>query len=240
MEVVESICEKLERAAIADATDAGYADVAGISEPSVRAEIGDVSSKWLAANPGSTSRDFSHLLRGAAAADQAARARQDLELVWTGPSPHNTSFRQTEQALLEVIESARGELWMVSFASYKVPEITAALIRASGRGVMIRLVLESKEDSDGALSMSALKGLGGGLAKSALVYIWPRDKRPTDGADRRGVLHAKCAVADRELLFVSSANLTGDAMALNMEMGVQVGARSSRGRPFGLARPEWN
>ena len=37
-----------------------------------------------------------------------------------------------------------------------------------------------------------------------------------------GVLHAKCAVADGQLLFLSSANLTDYAMNFNIELGVLI------------------
>jgi phosphatidylserine/phosphatidylglycerophosphate/cardiolipin synthase-like enzyme len=36
------------------------------------------------------------------------------------------------------------------------------------------------------------------------------------------VLHAKCALADREALLVASANLTEHALELNMEIGVLI------------------
>jgi cardiolipin synthase A/B len=39
---------------------------------------------------------------------------------------------------------------------------------------------------------------------------------------RSGSLHAKCAVADDDLLFITSANLTEFAMNLNMELGILV------------------
>lgn len=221
-DTVESICERLERLGSSTDRTGVSAELAGISEPSLRAELGDVSSKWLEANPGSTLREFAALLRGASAADRATRARQDLELVWTGPSPHNSAFRRTEQALIEVIEAARDELWIVSFASYKVPAISSALLAAALRGVTIRLVLESKEESDGKLTFSALQGLGRALAEKASVYVWPQGRRPADESGGQGALHAKCAVADGEILFVSSANLTEYAMKLNMEMGVLV------------------
>ena len=42
--------------------------------------------------------------------------------------------------------------------------------------------------------------------------------RPPDG--RHGSLHATAAVADGKALFISSTNLTEDAMALDMELGV--------------------
>lgn len=35
-------------------------------------------------------------------------------------------------------------------------------------------------------------------------------------------MHAKCAVADRRVAFVTSANLTGAAMTDNMELGLVV------------------
>lgn len=37
-----------------------------------------------------------------------------------------------------------------------------------------------------------------------------------------GSLHAKCAIADKKHLFISSANLTEYALTLNMEMGLLV------------------
>jgi phosphatidylserine/phosphatidylglycerophosphate/cardiolipin synthase-like enzyme len=52
------------------------------------------------------------------------------------------------------------------------------------------------------------------------VYVWPRDKRPTDAAGRYGSLHAKCAVADEAAVLVSRANLTEYALHLNMELGL--------------------
>jgi phosphatidylserine/phosphatidylglycerophosphate/cardiolipin synthase-like enzyme len=61
--------------------------------------------------------------------------------------------------------------------------------------------LQSRED--------ALRGVGSAA-------------RERDARGRHGSLHAKCALADRRRLFVSSANLTAHALALNMELGVIV------------------
>jgi len=52
--------------------------------------------------------------------------------------------------------------------------------------------------------------------------VWPSDQRPQDANGHAGVLHAKCAVADGQLLFLSSANLTEYAMNLNIELGVLI------------------
>ena len=56
----------------------------------------------------------------------------------------------------------------------------------------------------------------------AEIFRWPPDNRPRDEEGRIGTLHAKCAVADESLAFVSSANLTGDALESNMELGMLV------------------
>lgn len=220
--IVDSICVQLEHPTPGSERNPLATDLGSIRGSSEAAEVQALASAWLAANPESNLPQFSHLLRGAAAADKLARSGRDLELVWTGPTPANSLFRRTDQALLEVIDAAREELWIVSFASYKVPAISKALLEASKRGVKIKLVLESKEESDGKLTFSALKGLGSELADSASVYVWPRDRRERDGSGAQGALHAKCALADKEVLFVSSANLTEYAMKLNMELGVLI------------------
>jgi len=54
------------------------------------------------------------------------------------------------------------------------------------------------------------------------VWGWPLEARERDGRGHHGVLHAKCAVADRETLHVSSANFTEHAMELNMELGLLI------------------
>ena len=40
--------------------------------------------------------------------------------------------------------------------------------------------------------------------------------------NKPGILHVKCAVADGEWLFLSSANLTQQAFTINMELGMLV------------------
>lgn len=54
------------------------------------------------------------------------------------------------------------------------------------------------------------------------IYAWPLDKRVVDAQGRHGSLHAKCAMADQAMAFISSANLTEYALRLNMELGMLV------------------
>jgi len=221
-ELAEALCRKLYACSAEDGPNDISSILEDVHEPSIRQVLDDLLADWLDAEPRKSLREFSLILEGAIGAAQAHRESHSLDLIWTGPAPPNSAFRKTEQALLEVINAAKDELWVVSFASYKVPKLTEALLSAAQRGVRIQLILESKEESEGKVTFSALKGLGREIADRAAVYVWPREKRPSDPSGAQGALHAKCAVADGNLLFVSSANLTEYAMTLNMEMGILV------------------
>jgi phosphatidylserine/phosphatidylglycerophosphate/cardiolipin synthase-like enzyme len=54
------------------------------------------------------------------------------------------------------------------------------------------------------------------------VFLWPLERREKDDSGKPGILHVKCAVADGERLFLSSANLTDYAFTINMELGLLV------------------
>ena len=159
-----------------------------------------------------------------AAADTAQHYRkaQSVDLIWTGPGVLEVPLRRTDQALLEVIDAARHWLLVVSFAVYKIPAITEALIRAFERGVRLRICIEAPEPSGQRMAYDTIQALGRDVQQRAEIYIWPRDQRLADPNGKVGSLHAKCAVADADLLFVSSANLTGYAMNLNMEQGARI------------------
>jgi len=161
-------------------------------------------------------------LRTATCAVSAHRAEGSTELVWTGPNPETLPLRRTDQALLEVIDAAQHTLTIVTFAAYKVPSISDALVRAAQRRVRSRIIIESAQASEGKVAYEAIDALGPDVATMAAVYVWPMKKRPVDDKGRHGSLHAKCAVADDTVLYLSSANLTAYALTLNMELGVLI------------------
>ncbi len=178
--------------------------------------------EWYAADPGQAGASLAWALRGACATDDWWRKSSGLELVWTGPAPASGVLRRTEQALLEVIGVARSDLWLVCFAGYKGPAIRDALLAAARRGVEIRLVIADPEVSQGKVTYSILEGVGSELACHATVYVWPLDRRERSETGQHGSLHVKCTLADEDVLFVTSANLTEFAMRLNMELGLLV------------------
>jgi phosphatidylserine/phosphatidylglycerophosphate/cardiolipin synthase-like enzyme len=131
-------------------------------------------------------------------------------------------MRRTDQALLQVINAAQHTLLIVSFAVYKISAIAAAMVQAAERGVTIRICVEAPEPSGQKMAHDTIKALGPGVAQRAAIYVWPSEKRPIDDHGKAGVLHAKCAVADSRLLFLSSANLTEHAMTVNIELGTLI------------------
>lgn len=138
--------------------------------------------------------------------------REKVELVWTGASTPLVSTRKTEQVLLETIETAEKELFIVSYVAYDVDSIVTALRSAVKRGVKVEILMESTSDYGGRISMDSI-ALFKREVPEATLYWWNKS-----GAS----VHAKCAVSDRKVAFVTSANLTGAAMEKNMELGIKI------------------
>jgi len=130
--------------------------------------------------------------------------------------PAGSTLRRTEQVLLEMIETAQRSLWIITYSAFDVADVKEALQAAVMRGVEVRFLLETQED--GALKGDPRKALG--LDEHATVYVWPRDQRPEING-QCGVLHAKALIKDDSELLITSANLTGNAMHLNVEIGVR-------------------
>jgi phosphatidylserine/phosphatidylglycerophosphate/cardiolipin synthase-like enzyme len=158
----------------------------------------------------------------AALAERDYQQHQCVELVWTGPDAGVVPLRRTEQVVLQVIDSATDRLLVVSYAVFNVPRICEALVRAADRGVAINIVIESPDRIEGQKAYSTLAALGPTVASRCSAYLWPIEGRFKGTAGKPGLLHVKCAVADRRWLFLSSANLTEQAFSINMELGVLI------------------
>lgn len=159
-------------------------------------------------------------VRASADVVEEVRGEEQLSVVWTGPTSYEVPVRATSAVLAEVIDEAKTSLIVVSFAAYKVATIVAALKAAADRGVEVRLVLESVVESRGKLTHDAKLAFEA-LGDAVSFYVWPAELRISEGGGH-AAMHAKCAVADRRVAFVTSANLTGAAMTDNMELGLVV------------------
>src|SRR6185437_6773467 len=161
--------------------------------------------------------ELAGMLAGASAAYHRAKGEQDIELVWTGPSSQLIATRKTEQALLQVIDASTSRLFITSFVAYDVASIMTALRNAVARKVEVSMLLESSDRHGGGVSIDAIGHMRAALP-TARIYFW-RDKGDSFAG---GKVHAKVAVCDETMCFISSANLTGHAMEKNMEAGVLI------------------
>lgn len=219
------LCQELaaDLVALPALDPAAIARVASRSRsPEARSAIVDLLERWLREAGVQAPELLAVALRVAASAAEQSRTSERSELVWSGPAPQGFAFRRTDEALLELVRLAKHLLTLVTFAAYRIPEIRDALASAVSRGVEVRFVSESEDASGGRLTHDAARALGPDLASRVKCYEWPAERRPSNDRGHTGVLHAKCAVADREVLFVASANLTELALDLNMEMGILI------------------
>jgi len=149
-------------------------------------------------------------------------AATSLEVVWTGPASVASAMRGTEQVLLEVIDQAKRELLVVVYAAFDIRNIVAALDRAIARSVIVTVVVESINPKTGEQKQNFMSSFSEPIRTRSRLLHWPLASRGTDENGRPGCLHAKVAVGDREVVFVTSANLTGSAMRENMELGLRI------------------
>jgi len=186
-------------------------DVVGTA--TARAVVDRLVDAWRSTSVGSD--ELALMLLAASHAFENVSRHHSTELVWTGPTTPFVSARRTEQALLQVIGAAKQNLFITSFVAYDVSTIVKALNDASARGVSISMLLESSQDHGGSISFDVI-GKMRTLVPSTTLYAWRERSAPF--ADGR--VHAKVAVADCDVCFITSANLTGHAMEQNMEAGV--------------------
>lgn len=194
--------------------------VGRISQPHYRSLIASFLDTWQSEARIVGPEGIAAALMTAGHSEQTHQQEQSVELVWTGPDVGVVPLRRTEQALLQVIDSACRRATVVSYAVYNIPRICEAMVRAADRGVSINVIIETPDRLEGQCTYSTLKALGDSVAKRCGVFYWPLEKREKDTNNRPGILHVKCAVADGHWLFLSSANLTEHAFTLNMELGM--------------------
>ncbi len=155
-------------------------------------------------------------MAAAAHAHELARAESGTTLVISGPDSEHLHARSTEQVLLGLIESAKRELLLITFALYMYDELKTVLDAALSRGVIITVLAEDHADNVGFTGNpgQALAGL------NVKRLRWTSGQRPKNTS-----LHAKVAVADRKRILITSANLTNKGANDNMEVGLEMNDR---------------
>lgn len=158
-------------------------------------------------------------LRAASSTAEFLKQRESVEMVWTGPASGLVPSRHTEQVLLQVIKDAKFSIFIVSFVAHGIGVLIQALRGAIDRGVKIDILLESSKAHGGKIDIDSIETFKKEIP-AANIYSWNSISKSSEKAT--GAVHAKCAVADGQLAFITSANLTNAAMERNMELGVLV------------------
>ncbi len=209
---IEAIASRL-RGANLPAQEQEFHQIVGT--PAARTALGSMLSAWRKSTlPGDV---VAGMLIGAAHFRERAQRDCTVELVWTGPMTPFIAPRRTEQVLLDVIQRATKELFIVSFVAYDVPSIIAAINAAIDRGVDTRILVEASVTQGGSLLVDPVATMRKAVP-AAKLYAWTDRPHPFTN----GRVHAKVAVADDAIAFLTSANLTGHALEKNMEAGVLV------------------
>lgn len=211
-EKVQAIASRIRRT---ESQKASAALIGIVGTPVASGVVDQLVEAWQATTV--SADELASMLLAASHVFIKASAEQSTELVWTGPTTPFVSARRTEQALLQVINAAETTLFITSFVAYDVSGIVKALNEASNRGVIISMLLESSMDHGGSINIDVI-GKMRTRVPSAQLFAWRDKVEPfIDGR-----VHAKVAVADGGMCFITSANLTGYAMEKNMEAGVLI------------------
>ncbi len=229
--VIETVATRLGTSDCSEWASLSGQIALAIPTPDYRGAVISLLDRWRSKAPEVPPQAVAAALVTASYLAKKSREEQVVELDWTGPVQSVIPLRRTEQAILQVLNSAQSRILLVSYAVYSIPNIQDAVVRAAKRGVAITVIVETPNMIDVQSEYSNLKALGEDVAKCSAVYYWPKEHRKADSSHKGklGILHVKCLVGDGNQLFLSSANLTKYAFSLNMELGVLInGGRGPR------------
>jgi len=128
-----------------DVVDARSRIADSIPHPHYRSLCLAFFQNWRANAPAVSPAEIAIALRTAACSQRSRETDQAVEIVWTGLRSEEVSFRYTEQAILQVLNSAQSRILLVSYAVYSIPNIQEAVVRAAKRGVRITVVVETPD-----------------------------------------------------------------------------------------------
>jgi phosphatidylserine/phosphatidylglycerophosphate/cardiolipin synthase-like enzyme len=156
-------------------------------------------------------------LTGLAAGYSQRADEVTVETVWSGPRSHHVPVRATAAVLTDIVGEARHDLLLMTYSAKPHQPLIDALLVATGRGVTVRVVVETLQGAGSALSgnepYQAFTGIEG-----IELWHWPTARRTERGAK----MHAKLAIADRQVLLITSANLTQSGVGKNIEAGLLI------------------
>ena len=151
------------------------------------------------------------------------------DLVWSGPEVPGLHARDTRRVYEELLASAERSVWASTYAFFDGPKAFEVLAQRMDAWPALTVTLLLNIQRRWGDTTTA-DGLVRKFADRFWGSDWPGSRRPAVFFDPRalemdgptGVLHAKAVVADGEVVFITSANLTEAALDRNIEIGLLV------------------
>jgi phosphatidylserine/phosphatidylglycerophosphate/cardiolipin synthase-like enzyme len=164
---------------------------------------------------------------------QVAGRTPKPDLVWSGPEVPGLYARDTRRVYEELLGSAERSIWASTYAFFDGPKAFEVLARRMDARSELRVTLLlniQRKKGETTVAEQLVRRFADRFWKTD----WPGSARPSVYYDPRsleqdgpgGVLHAKGVVADDEVVFVTSANLTEAALERNIEIGLLVRDRA--------------
>lgn len=151
-------------------------------------------------------------------------------LVVTGPAIPGADILKTGSRFIDVVQHAKRELMLATFALYQGDQILAPIHDAMKLNPDLRVILIlniPRKYGDMTLSEEIIAS----FRREFFGKHWPWAERPfayffpasleLDHA-KRASMHAKFVIADGERCFITSANFTEAAQKKNIEVGVEL------------------
>lgn len=161
------------------------------------------------------------------ALDDALSRQPRPDLVWSGEEVNGLHARDTRSVYEQLLGNASDSLWVSSYTYFdgaRAFKVLADRMDAVPSLKVTLLLNIQRKKGDTSTPDDVVQR----FADRFWTKDWPGSRSPEVYYDPRsldldgptGVLHAKAVIADRRVLFVTSANLTEAAFDKNVEMGL--------------------
>lgn len=131
-------------------------------------------------------------------------------------------FGRTREESLKLIDSATKSIYVLGYwLTSHVDYVIRALERATGRGVKIYVLADSRENF-----LNVFLAQWDSQIPFPSIYLFTPSKSRSNGNDG-AKMHAKTIIVDDESMIVTSANMTHSALHENIELGVLIEGRES-------------
>lgn len=163
------------------------------------------------------------------------------------PADRTEAPVQVGNQLIQAIDSANEEVWLISAYLIPTDALEAAIQRAEQRGVQVRILTNSINSNNHLTAHSAYRKHVQRLLEMGVdMHELREDAEDRDlyivspVEDKSLCLHAKLIIFDRDRVFLGSANLDPRSMRINTEMGLLVESESLNTELRTLLEPDFS